>query len=213
MDETAPLGAAPGQPAGLVAAWREMQACHASVCATLDREMGERHGLGVSDFEVLDRLAENPAREWRAQDLADAVHLSQSALSRLVDRLAKAGLVERCACDMDRRGIYVQLTEAGARRHGEASATHRAVLERLLPMRWSAPAGNLVTNSLPSGHFCVVDLIVGIARLRERHAREQDGRNPHERFRCPTAQQARGAQGRARGDGGRRDWRVDEEPR
>ena len=145
MSETpalaAPLEPAPGQPAGLVAAWREMQACHASVCATLEREMGERHGLGVSDFEVLDRLAENPAREWRAQDLADAVHLSQSALSRLVDRLAKAELVERCACDMDRRGIYVQLTEAGARRHGEASATHRAVLARLLPLRGSAPGG------------------------------------------------------------------------
>lgn len=119
----------------MVAAWREMQACHASVCAALERELGERHGLGVSDFEVLDRLAENPSREWRAQDLADAVHLSQSALSRLVDRLVRTGLVERCACDMDRRGIYVLLTEAGSRRHEDASATHRAVLERLLPAR------------------------------------------------------------------------------
>jgi DNA-binding MarR family transcriptional regulator len=141
MSETPVLAPASGQPAGLVAAWREMQACHASVCAALDREMGERHGLGVSDFEVLDRLAEDPAREWRAQDLADAVHLSQSALSRLVDRLAKAGLVERCACDMDRRGIYVLLTDAGARRHEEASATHRDVLARVLPVRWSAPSG------------------------------------------------------------------------
>jgi DNA-binding MarR family transcriptional regulator len=128
-------GLAPGGPDRLVAAWREMQACHASVCATLDRELGERHGLGVSDFEVLDRLAEDPSREWRAQDLADAVHLSQSALSRLVDRLVRTGLVERCACDMDRRGIYVLLTEAGSRRHEEASATHHAVLERLLPAR------------------------------------------------------------------------------
>jgi DNA-binding MarR family transcriptional regulator len=175
MSETpalpAPAGAAAGQPAGLVAAWREMQACHASVCAALEREMGERHGLGVSDFEVLDRLAEDPAREWRAQDLADAVHLSQSALSRLVDRLAKVGLVERCACDMDRRGIYVQLTEAGTRRREEASATHRAILERLLPARFAA-------NSLPSGHFCVVDPIAGLARLRHRHARRSDRKEP-----------------------------------
>ena len=118
-----------------VAAWRELAAYHAAISAALEHELGERHGLCVSDFEVLERLAENPERKWRAQDLADAVHLSQSALSRLVDRLVRTGLVERCACDMDRRGIYVLLTEAGSRRHEDASATHRAVLERLLPGR------------------------------------------------------------------------------
>src|SRR5215470_10299467 len=90
--------AAGGQP-DVVGAWREMQARHAAVCSALERELGDRHGLGISDFEVLDRLAESPAREWRAQDLAESVHLSQSALSRLVDRLARTGLVERCACD------------------------------------------------------------------------------------------------------------------
>jgi DNA-binding MarR family transcriptional regulator len=87
----------------VVTAWREMAACHAAACAALERELGERHRLGVSDFEVLERLAESEGRKFRAQDLAEAVHLSQSALSRLVDRLARHGLVERCGCDVDRR--------------------------------------------------------------------------------------------------------------
>jgi len=117
----------------VVAAWREMTACHAAVCAALEHELGERHSLGVSAFEVLDRLAETPDRQSRAQDLADAVHLSQSALSRLVDRLVRSGLVERCTCGMDRRGIYVVLTDEGLRRQGEAAVTHRAVLARTLP--------------------------------------------------------------------------------
>jgi len=117
----------------VVTAWREMAACHAAACAALERELGERHGLGVSDFEVLERLAESEGRKFRAQDLAEAVHLSQSALSRLVDRLARHGLVERCGCDEDRRGIYVVLTESGERRHAEAVPTHRDVLARLLP--------------------------------------------------------------------------------
>ncbi len=117
----------------VVTAWREMSACHAAACAALERELGERHGLGVSDFEVLERLAESDGRKFRAQDLAEAVHLSQSALSRLVDRLARHGLVERCGCDVDRRGIYVVLTEAGERRHAEAVPTHRGVLARHLP--------------------------------------------------------------------------------
>jgi DNA-binding MarR family transcriptional regulator len=125
----------------VVTAWREMSACHAAACAALERELGERHGLGISDFEVLERLAESDGRKFRAQDLAEAVHLSQSALSRLVDRLARHGLVERCGCDVDRRGVYVVLTEAGEQRHAEAVPTHRDVLARHLPASMlSAPS-------------------------------------------------------------------------
>ena len=130
-----PVSVAPEaeSPVAVVERWREMTACHAAICAALEHELGERHALGVSDFEVLDRLAENPDGKCRAQELAESVHLSQSALSRLVDRLEKNSLVERCACDNDRRGIFVVLTQAGQRRHAEAAATHRDVLSRLLP--------------------------------------------------------------------------------
>ena len=126
----------------VVTAWREMAACHAAACAALERELGERHGLGVSDFEVLERLAESGERKFRAQDLAEAVHLSQSALSRLVDRLARHGLVERCGCEGDRRGVYVVLTEAGERRHTEAVPTHRGILGRMLPPSMLTTANN-----------------------------------------------------------------------
>ena len=118
----------------VVTAWREMAACHAAACAALERELGERHGLGVSDFEVLERLAESEERKFRAQDLAEAVHLSQSALSRLVDRLARHGLVQRFTCDMDRRGIFIQLTDAGLAKHAEAAPTQHEVLARTLPV-------------------------------------------------------------------------------
>jgi DNA-binding MarR family transcriptional regulator len=133
-------GAVPGDlkdavPGDVVTAWRDMVACHAAICATLEHELGDRHGLGVSDFEVLDRLAECEDGKCRSQDLAELVHLSQSALSRLVDRLAKNDLVERCACDNDRRGIYVVVTAEGRRRQAEAAVTHRGVLARLLPAR------------------------------------------------------------------------------
>jgi DNA-binding MarR family transcriptional regulator len=118
-----------------------MAACHAAACAALEHELGEQHSLGVSDFEVLDRLAESEEHKFRAQDLAEAVHLSQSALSRLVDRLAGRGLVERCGCDQDRRGIYVVLTEAGEQRHADAVPTHRGVLARTLPPSMLTTAG------------------------------------------------------------------------
>jgi DNA-binding MarR family transcriptional regulator len=139
-DIASPGGAVPGDledvvPGDVVTAWRDMVACHAAICAALEHELGDRHALGVSDFEVLDRLAERPDGKCRAQDLAESVHLSQSALSRLVDRLAKNDLVERCACDNDRRGIFVVVTAEGRRRQAEAAVTHRDVLARLLPAR------------------------------------------------------------------------------
>ncbi|MBV9383464.1 MAG: MarR family transcriptional regulator [Streptosporangiaceae bacterium] len=134
----------------VVTAWRQVAACHAAACAALEHELGERHGLGVSDFEVLERLAESPERKARSQDLAEAVHLSQSALSRLVDRLARHGLVERCACDMDRRGVYVVLTEAGQHRHAEAVPTHREVLSRVLTPQVPGQVVAAAVSPIPS---------------------------------------------------------------
>jgi DNA-binding MarR family transcriptional regulator len=115
-------------------AWRALMAAKVASWNALEREL-EEYGLGVSDFEVLDRLAEAPNHEYRLQDLAEAVHLSQSALSRLADRLERNGLVTRCNCADDRRGIFVVLTEAGARRHGEAAPAAHDVLARTLPPR------------------------------------------------------------------------------
>jgi DNA-binding MarR family transcriptional regulator len=115
-----------------VSAWRALAARHAAVNAALERELGERHGLGVTEFEVLERLAEDEEHQFRVQELAEAVHLSQSALSRLIGRLEQHGLVQRSLCDLDRRGIYVCLTEAGRRRHAEALPTQRAVLAETL---------------------------------------------------------------------------------
>jgi DNA-binding MarR family transcriptional regulator len=119
----------------LVEQWREVLALHARTACELDREL-HQHGLGASDFEVLDILAEGSPDDggctFRVQELADRVHLSQSALSRLVGRLEKDGLVRRDICAEDRRGVRVALTGAGRERHAEARPVQRAVLQRML---------------------------------------------------------------------------------
>src|SRR5262247_2155525 len=65
----APAGGVPG----IVSAWRALAARHAAVSAALERELGDRHGLGVSEYEVLERLAENAEHKFRVQELAEAV--------------------------------------------------------------------------------------------------------------------------------------------
>ena len=114
------------------AAWHALISAKVASWNALERELGESHGLGVSDFEVLDHLASKPDG-CRSQSLADAVHLSQSALSRLADRLERHGLVERCNCPDDRRGIYLVLTDAGRAKHAQALRTYCDVLSRTLP--------------------------------------------------------------------------------
>ncbi|MFJ5263454.1 MarR family winged helix-turn-helix transcriptional regulator [Streptomyces sp. NPDC088387] len=119
----------------LVEQWRDILALHARTQCELDRVL-HQHGLGASDFEVLDVLSEGIADDgscsFRVQEIADRVHLSQSALSRLIARLEREGLVERAMCVEDRRGVRVVLTTKGRDLHGDVLPVQRAVLTRML---------------------------------------------------------------------------------
>ena|SRR5438067_1969121 len=116
----------------LVSAWRDLLDRHARATSALERSLQQEHQLGVSEYEVLERLAAPPGEQHRMQELADAVHLSQSALSRVVARLEAAGLVTRAICAEDRRGIYACLTPSGRERYDAARPTHRRVLGEVL---------------------------------------------------------------------------------
>ena len=116
----------------LVESWRELADRHARVTCALERELQDEHGLGVSEFEVLERLAVGDKEQRRMQDLAESVYLSQSALSRLIGRLETEGLVTRAICSEDRRGIFACLTQEGRARYEAARPTQRKVLAESL---------------------------------------------------------------------------------
>ena len=107
--------------------WRGLLEAHARAHVSLERAL-KTHDLGVSGFEVLERLVDDSDDERRMQALGEALHLSQSALSRVVGRLEDEGLVTRGMCREDRRGIYVCITDAGRRRYEAARPAHRAAL-------------------------------------------------------------------------------------
>ena len=111
-----------------VEVWHDLMDRYARTMSALERALEQEHGLGVSEYEVLERLASPDKDQRRMQELAEAVHLSQSALSRVVGRLETDGLVVRGMCAHDRRGIYACLTDAGRERYEAAKPTHRAVL-------------------------------------------------------------------------------------
>jgi len=111
----------------LVQEWHELLARYSAVFSALECRLQERHGIGANEFEALERLATCDFK-CRSADLTEAIHLSQSATSRLVARLEKEGLVERALCEVDRRGIFVTITDAGREKYLAAKQTHREVL-------------------------------------------------------------------------------------
>ncbi len=113
---------------GEVSAWRGLLRAHACLAKRVDAELEAAHGLPMTSYEVLHRLEESATKRMRMCDLAEQAQLSRSGLTRLVDRLERDGLLERCSCDQDARGAYACLTQAGRERLAEARGTHLAVV-------------------------------------------------------------------------------------
>jgi len=112
-----------------LAAWESLLQAHARVSDELARELKNERDLELSWYEVLLHLSTAPGRRLRLQDLATKVLYSRSGLTRLVDRLATAGLVTREPCEEDRRGTWAVLTPEGLRTFRRAAPTHLRGIE------------------------------------------------------------------------------------
>ena len=109
-----------------LAAWRGLLRVHSALFHQLDAELRATHDLSLQEYEVLLVLAQAPENLMRMSDLAASVLLSQSGMTRLVDRLARDGSVERTRCQGDRRGLNAELTDSGRTRLQQARPTHLA---------------------------------------------------------------------------------------
>jgi DNA-binding MarR family transcriptional regulator len=104
--------------------WRSFLRAHARVTRALEFELLAAQQLSLASYDVLVQLAEAPEHRLRMTELAEAVLLSRSGVTRLVDRLEKGGLVTRARVDSDGRGVVAILTQAGYDRLRDASGTH-----------------------------------------------------------------------------------------
>jgi DNA-binding MarR family transcriptional regulator len=114
-----------------LAAWGGFLRAHSALVRELDRELEAVHGLPLTQYEVLLRLEAAPDDRLRMSELARSVFLSQSGVTRLVDRLERRGLVVREPCPEDRRVLYARITEDGRRRLAQARPTHLAGVRAL----------------------------------------------------------------------------------
>ena len=120
-----------------MAAWGGFLRTHATLVRELDDEVTRAHGLPLSSYDVLVQLEGADDGRLRLSQLADAVLLSRSGLSRLVARLVEQGLVDRIECTDDARGAFAAITDHGRAKLAEARVTHRAGIRRLFLDRLS----------------------------------------------------------------------------
>lgn len=105
-------------------AWQALLHAHHQVISRLDADLRREHDLTFGAYDVLLRLARAPGRSLRMSELAARVMLSPSGLTRMVDRLVRAGLVERHRFQGDARVSMARLTDSGRRVLREAARTH-----------------------------------------------------------------------------------------
>jgi DNA-binding MarR family transcriptional regulator len=131
---------------GELRAWRGLLRAHACLAKRLDAELERAHRLPMTSYEVLNHLQEATGGRMRMCDLAEQAQLSRSGLTRMVDRLEREGLLERCSCDHDARGSYACLTESGRERVEEAHVTHLSVVREHFFSRFSESELSLLAD-------------------------------------------------------------------
>lgn len=114
----------PGHPAadGTVAvpartphgeAWGALTRAHAAIVGRLQEALAASDFPPLPWYEVLATVADAPEQRMKMGELAEAMVITRGGLTKLVDRLIKAGLMERTFCETDRRVSYATLLPAG----------------------------------------------------------------------------------------------------
>ena len=95
-------------------AWGALTRTHAAVSQRLQEALAQGDYPPLPWYEVLAAVADSPDQRLRMGDLAEILVITRGGLTKLVDRLVKAGLIERTFCESDRRVSYATLLPAGA---------------------------------------------------------------------------------------------------
>lgn len=111
-------------------AWRAFLRAYAEVVPALEAEMERATDLPLHWYDILAQLHSTPDRRVRLQQLARSLVISKSGLTRRIDRMEAAGLVQRRGCEDDARGAFLELLPAGAQAFERSLPIHLEGIER-----------------------------------------------------------------------------------
>ncbi|MGA7397623.1 MAG: MarR family transcriptional regulator [Solirubrobacterales bacterium] len=116
------------ESAAYVSAWQAVRNAHRTVVERIEIDLSEAGLPPLAFYDVLAKL-ELSAAPLRPKDMLCQVDVTKSGLTRLLDRIEKAGLVERSYCPSDRRGTFLSITKEGRKTLGRMKPIRNAVFE------------------------------------------------------------------------------------
>lgn len=125
------------QESPAIQAWVRLLRGHAAARRALSAQLHAEHGLNVNDYEVLLLLARAEDNAMRRVDLAEALQLTASGVTRLLDGLEEQKFVEKKSCSSDARVTYASLTRLGRKKLEQASSSHIAGIDNLFGERFT----------------------------------------------------------------------------
>jgi DNA-binding MarR family transcriptional regulator len=112
------------------AAWIRLMRIQTRVLGAVEQDLKRAGFPPLSWYDVLLELSRATMGALRPVELEKQVLLPQYGLSRLIDRLVEAGLVRRKVCEVDKRGLVVEITEAGRELQKKMWNAYSAAIER-----------------------------------------------------------------------------------
>jgi len=110
-------------------AWAAFFVANGLMAKRIDKVLAASGVVSLEVYDVLLQLELSEGLRMRMCELAEAVLLSRSGLTRLADRLEREGLIERQACPRDRRSTHVALTPKGLEERERAWPVYRDVIK------------------------------------------------------------------------------------
>jgi DNA-binding MarR family transcriptional regulator len=129
-------------------AWGALTRTHAAIVQRLQEALSASDFPPLPWYEVLATVAEAPEQRMKMGDLAEALVITRGGLTKLVDRLVKAGLIERAFCETDRRVSYATLTSSGRDLLAEMRPVVIAELEVAFAAKLSVAQANDLREAL-----------------------------------------------------------------
>jgi DNA-binding MarR family transcriptional regulator len=145
-------------------AWYATVRAHSALTEVMEKRLEAAIDMPLAWYDVLVNLYLAPGHALRMSELANNVVLSRSWLTRRVDQLERAGLVERCTADGDGRGVRAKLTREGKRAYLKLERVHSAVVDEFF--------ASLATSS-------DADAVRRVMERVETAARDELGLPPH----------------------------------
>ena len=114
--------------------WLRIVQVHDRITRRVDSALHLQHGISLTGFEALRRIAQAPGERASMGEVAEALGLSRPGVTNTVNRLVAEGLVLRERGGPDKRLLHARLTPAGREKVRAAAQTHDDLVAHLLTL-------------------------------------------------------------------------------